>query len=437
MDFGVLDGLVSSDNKKNTLSSCCDLDLKPKWFGSGGGFCKQENPFSTPATGTREDEWRDLKMAKIGDDDISRRSNAAQNMLSFSSPNTQTATFPYYARHNTVAGYGAGAGGPFTPSQWMELEHQALIYKYITANAAIPSNLLIPIKKALESAAFSAYSGAHLRHTSLGWGALHLGFCNSSDPEPGRCRRTDGKKWRCAKDAVVDQKYCERHMNRGRHRSRKPVEGQTCKSTTSNRHTTTTSQPATPTPAAPSSPDNIRVCPYIVIGNSPEKLVQCHHAPKFSNLRFLYRSMVNKANFEATVVPISSPSLVALKKNQLTIGRTEFGFVPSNSLLNPMHESGPKSQNPLHQFMEDSNQGQLSMSVETTPDNFVSSTTSPTGHSLLRMGLGLAKMTNTQRDVSWETSMGGPLGEVLNTSPVGPKLDDGGLRTTVGLGHLL
>ncbi|XP_077238241.1 growth-regulating factor 5-like isoform X2 [Tasmannia lanceolata] len=47
------------------------------------------------------------------------------------------------------------------------------------------------------------------------------------DPEPGRCRRTDGKKWRCAKDAYPDSKYCERHMHRGRNRSRKPVETQT------------------------------------------------------------------------------------------------------------------------------------------------------------------------------------------------------------------
>jgi len=54
------------------------------------------------------------------------------------------------------------------------------------------------------------------------------------DPEPGRCRRTDGKKWRCSKDAYLDSKYCERHMHRGRNRSRKPVESQTitkCSST--------------------------------------------------------------------------------------------------------------------------------------------------------------------------------------------------------------
>lgn len=46
------------------------------------------------------------------------------------------------------------------------------------------------------------------------------------DPEPGRCRRTDGKKWRCSKDAHPESKYCERHMNRSRYRSRKPVESQ-------------------------------------------------------------------------------------------------------------------------------------------------------------------------------------------------------------------
>ncbi|KAI3806654.1 hypothetical protein L1987_22566 [Smallanthus sonchifolius] len=145
-------------------------------------------------------------------------------MLSFSSPNTHwTPALPYYARNTN----GYGVRGVFTPSQWMELEHQALIYKYITVNAPIPSNLLIPIRKALETAAFCAYPGTNLRHAAYGWGGFHMGFSNNSDPEPGRCRRTDGKKWRCSRDAVADQKYCERHMNRGRHRSRKPVEGLT------------------------------------------------------------------------------------------------------------------------------------------------------------------------------------------------------------------
>ncbi|KAL7136843.1 hypothetical protein ABFS83_10G056900 [Erythranthe nasuta] len=51
-----------------------------------------------------------------------------------------------------------------------------------------------------------------------------MGFGKKIDPEPGRCRRTDGKKWRCSKEAYPDSKYCERHMHRGRNRSRKPVE---------------------------------------------------------------------------------------------------------------------------------------------------------------------------------------------------------------------
>ena len=47
---------------------------------------------------------------------------------------------------------------------------------------------------------------------------------SSTDPEPGRCRRTDGKKWRCSRDVAPNHKYCERHMHRGRPRSRKHVE---------------------------------------------------------------------------------------------------------------------------------------------------------------------------------------------------------------------
>ena len=62
---------------------------------------------------------------------------------------------------------------------------------------------------------------------AVSWTPLYQGYTNAdSDPEPGRCRRTDGKKWRCSKEAMADHKYCERHINRNRHRSRKPVENQ-------------------------------------------------------------------------------------------------------------------------------------------------------------------------------------------------------------------
>ncbi|KAL6974604.1 hypothetical protein U1Q18_028787 [Sarracenia purpurea var. burkii] len=59
---------------------------------------------------------------------------------------------------------------------------------------------------------------------AVGWNCFQMGFGRKIDPEPGRCRRTDGKKWRCSKEAFPDSKYCERHMHRGRNRSRKPVE---------------------------------------------------------------------------------------------------------------------------------------------------------------------------------------------------------------------
>ena len=63
----------------------------------------------------------------------------------------------------SIHGVMAGVRGPFTQSQWMELEHQALIYKYITANVPVPSNLLLPIRKALDSVGFSTFSAGALR----------------------------------------------------------------------------------------------------------------------------------------------------------------------------------------------------------------------------------------------------------------------------------
>ncbi|CAJ1968691.1 unnamed protein product [Sphenostylis stenocarpa] len=93
----------------------------------------------------------------------------------------------------------------FSFAQWQELELQGLIFRYMLAGAPVPPQLLQPIKKTvLESGYY--------------WGR------EAVDPEPGRCRRTDGKKWRCSREAVEGQKYCERHMHRGRNRSRKPVE---------------------------------------------------------------------------------------------------------------------------------------------------------------------------------------------------------------------
>ncbi|XP_062220462.1 growth-regulating factor 1-like [Phragmites australis] len=125
------------------------------------------------------------------------------------------------------AGGGGGAGRyPFTATQWQELEHQALIYKCLAAGKPIPSYLMPPLRRILDSALATSPSLAFPPQPSLGWGCFGMGFSRKADedPEPGRCRRTDGKKWRCSKEAYPDSKYCEKHMHRGKNRSRKPVE---------------------------------------------------------------------------------------------------------------------------------------------------------------------------------------------------------------------
>ncbi|KAK9985757.1 hypothetical protein SO802_030708 [Lithocarpus litseifolius] len=129
----------------------------------------------------------------------------------------------------------------FSLAQWQELELQALIYRYMLAGTAVPPELLQPIKKSLHiSPYFLHHPLQHYPHfqpalfQSGYWGR------GAMDPEPGRCRRTDGKKWRCSRDVVAGQKYCERHVHRGRNRSRKPVEIPTPMTSVTSSSTTTT-----------------------------------------------------------------------------------------------------------------------------------------------------------------------------------------------------
>ncbi|OMO50924.1 Growth-regulating factor 8 [Corchorus capsularis] len=528
MDFGVvsLEGFVGSDNTTTTTTStgfASDPETKQKWYGSGSNFLKQER------SGNNEDDWRGSKLAKIDDFSASKamqllqqrntllRSNNTnstssssifssdghQQMLSFSTPksdalsldrSSQNVSFPYfhltspaYSRntgYNTGGFNGAGMHGvlrgPFTPSQWMELEHQALIYKYITANVPIPSNLLIPIRKALDSADFSTFSGGLLRPNALGWGTFHLGFSNNTDPEPGRCRRTDGKKWRCSRDAVADQKYCERHMNRGRHRSRKPVESQSG-------HSAAATTTATTTKLMPTVSSSASVVVGTAGGGSGEsnsltiaqqqfKNLQPGSASNLSAAPPLNRLLLNKDNVDV-ISPTGdlkskeNPFLIP-KQQQISYeqnSRNEFGVVSSDSLLNPSHKNSSlikcrnfgssqdeetESQRSFRQFMDDwpktqsdrssiswpdvqsSDRTQLSISIPMAASDFMSSTSSPNNDKVtlsplrlsrefdpIHMGLGVGSVINesNQRQanwipISWETSMGGPLGEVLHTT---------------------
>ncbi|XP_047312226.1 growth-regulating factor 3-like [Impatiens glandulifera] len=128
----------------------------------------------------------------------------------------------------------------FSLTQWQELELQALIYKHMLAGAAVPPQLLHLLNKTLLRSSlpfplqhpfhqYPHYQSPLLQASAAGhWGRPG----GPMDPEPGRCRRTDGKKWRCSKDVVAAHKYCDRHMHRGRNRSRKPVETSSSSSAT-------------------------------------------------------------------------------------------------------------------------------------------------------------------------------------------------------------
>ncbi|GAB4833448.1 hypothetical protein Ancab_031691 [Ancistrocladus abbreviatus] len=140
--------------------------------------------------------------------------------------NTNTNLSAYPDSISASARFPRVGGGYFSLAQWQELELQALIYRHMEAGAAIPPELLHLVKKSLLNSPsyFLHHSLQHANnypyyHPASGyWGR------GAMDPEPGRCKRTDGKKWRCSRDVVAGQKYCERHMHRGRNRSRKPVE---------------------------------------------------------------------------------------------------------------------------------------------------------------------------------------------------------------------
>ncbi|MCD7471045.1 hypothetical protein HAX54_011325 [Datura stramonium] len=361
--------------------------------------------------------------------------------------------------------------GPFTPSQWMELEHQALIYKHLVANVPVPHQLLIPLKKTLNPYAFSGLSAGSYA-SNWGWGTFPLGFTGNTDPEPGRCRRTDGKKWRCSREAVPDQKYCERHINRGRHRSRKPVEGQ-------NGHAVSGSTTSKVASVAPSS--SASVISSCGVSNSLGAVQHRFNSLQPSAANPSTEQPVNRKQDHKGVSVISPTIGLKPKDSAITVpkqhdgfglsSQTDFGIVSSYSLLNPSDRNSfvnPKNpnafldfndqeqseQHPVHHFIDGwtkeqssrpsaswpdelkSDWTQLSMSIPMAASDFSSSSSSPRQEKLtlsplrlsrdfdpIQMGLGVTnsygepmQKTANWVPVSWGNSLGGPLGEVLNST---------------------
>ncbi|TXG59965.1 hypothetical protein EZV62_014538 [Acer yangbiense] len=127
---------------------------------------------------------------------------------------------PSYYDYTITAGYGSssinpskrvlfsGARGNFTKSQIIELDKQLWIAKHLMENEALPSHLL-------------NYLYGSTRTFSVGSG--------SNNAEPRRCRKRDGKKWRCSRNVVPQQNFCWEHKYRAQanYRSRKLVDGPT------------------------------------------------------------------------------------------------------------------------------------------------------------------------------------------------------------------
>ncbi|XP_065858907.1 growth-regulating factor 10-like [Euphorbia lathyris] len=138
----------------------------------------------------------------------------------------------------------------FTILQRQELQLQTAIYRYIEARSPVPYHLILPIWRCVSTSFGTLNSNIFCPTFMRG---MQMENRNGIELEPGRCRRTDGKKWRCSKEAVADQKYCERHMHRGRQRTRKLMEV-AAKMNNSNASTTNCNLSislslATPTPA--------------------------------------------------------------------------------------------------------------------------------------------------------------------------------------------
>ncbi|XP_031275273.1 growth-regulating factor 1-like [Pistacia vera] len=524
MDFGILglDGLVVGP--ENGAPSSVSVSVPPESvtkFVVGSRFSKQER------SGSGEDDRGTLKIPKTGDFSLASKAMSLQQgipllrsnpifsasadtsrqpgqMLSFCSNKPEIALFnrstnsflerspqptvlPYYHRtppaYPRPAGYGSGSlnvgmhgdfhgvKGPFTPSQWIELEHQAWIYKYISANVPVPPNLLIPIRKSVQPLGMPYSSTGSFSPSSYGWGSFHLGYATSTDPEPGRCRRTDGKKWRCSRDAVADQKYCERHINRGRHRSRKPVEGQTghaASGTTNLKVVPMTSSVSTSVITSDGASNSLAITQHQFKNLQPgaakpsvDALVSRVQGSKSGSMM---SSTTNLKSNESTF-PVPKQDIPFEESSQ-----SVFGFLCSDSLLNPSQRSSysnsknysgsfldfndheTQDQNPLRKFMDDwpkdesnrsiltwpeelkSDWTQLSMSIPIAPE--FSSSSSPNREKLTlsplrlsrefdssQVGLGLSndlseptqKLTNWIPK-SWGTSMGGPLGEALTNT---------------------
>ncbi|EHA8591726.1 growth-regulating factor 7-like [Cocos nucifera] len=274
-------------------------------------------------------------------------------------------------------------------------------------------------------------------------GAFNLRFSSNTDPEPGRCRRTDGKKWRCSRDAAPDQKYCERHLHRGRPRSRKPVEVSKTKPITSTAPppaavstnsstivTTTTTSLSKPFPSQSSGffPKDELKFPFqpLEANKEPRCLdwIKGNNEEMESNLQWeLLHSKTGLSSNSSTPIlqnyddqlnsnytAFLNPDLCSLEED--TIGdrrETPRSFIDAWSTENPAAttKTGNLTSVPTG--------GELPLSTLTLSMSGVEEG----GDHQIQMGLGVGDTLVKTHPLGWMASaspLGGPLGEVLQTS---------------------
>lgn len=240
------------------------------------------------------------------------------------------------------------------------------------------------------------------------------------DSEPGRCRRTDGKKWRCSRDVVGDQKYCERHMNRGRYRNRKPVDDQTSVPATAQQTANSNGLPVVgSTSSAP------------VITSSEPVNVTTQQQTKDSEVA----AAVNVKSDEEAAFTVPKP-IEEESSDSFISSSKKRKYVNSEDCDEPFpsfNKQDTEEQHPLRQFIEDSpedqcNRSAISWAEELKSDWNQLSLSAPVQEKIaLSMNMGVIGDFSepNQKKSKWVsispagTSISDPLGEILITKNTG------------------
>ncbi|CAH8350473.1 unnamed protein product [Eruca vesicaria subsp. sativa] len=306
-------------------------------------------------------------------------------------------------------------GNFFSWAQWQELELQALIYRYMLAGASVPQELLLPIKKSLFHQSSLNFLQHPLQHdfphhqASWYWGR------GAMDPEPGRCKRTDGKKWRCSRDVVGGHKYCDRHIHRGRNRSRKPVE--TAKTPTTNAATNAASS-------------------FVLgeeLGHGPNNLFfssgSSHHSSQHLHLNN-HQSCPSDMKQESNNNNNNKRPYEA--HNGFSNGRSDDGHI-----LRPFFDDWPRSSDSTSSQMSSST-FHLSISMPGNPSSDVSLKLSTGNEEEEEANMRNNNEREQQQNMNWWSSggnhnnMGGPLAEALRSaSSTSSVLQQMGISTQV------